>query len=61
MQFCNVQHIEQTRYYLLDNTNQYISTNSILEIKFCLAVKVTSERVLVGVTTSGEHGGAVLT
>jgi len=29
----NVQQIEQTRYNLLDNTNQYISTNSILGIK----------------------------
>jgi len=28
----NVQHIKQTRYHLLDNTIQYMSSNSILGI-----------------------------
>jgi len=39
-----VQHIEQARYHLLDYNDQYISANSILGIKFCLADKVTSRK-----------------
>jgi len=32
-----------THYYLQGNTDQYISVNSVLKIKFCLAVELTSE------------------
>jgi len=38
-----MKYAKHTRYHLQGNTDQYVSVNNILGMKFCLAVELTSE------------------